>query len=89
MTKYKYKIYDTGQTRNKLLAHWAHLTNNAAGHSRPERRGSVVRAGILLNGNIYNLMHAGLAQVWQGKETLSPLALKILAKYKYKQKIYL
>jgi hypothetical protein len=46
-----------------------------------------VGAGILLNGNIFNLMHAGLAQVWQGKETLSTLALKILAKYKYK-KIY-
>jgi hypothetical protein len=26
---------DTGQTRNKLLAQWVHLTNHAAGHSRP------------------------------------------------------
>jgi hypothetical protein len=26
---------DTGQTRNKLLAQWGHLTNHAAGHSRP------------------------------------------------------
>ena len=25
---------DTGQTRNKLLAQWVHLTNHAAGHSR-------------------------------------------------------
>ena len=56
--KYKYKICDTGQTRNKLRVQWAHLTNHAAGHSRPERKGSVVGTGILLNGNIYNLMHA-------------------------------
>ena len=30
-------ICDTGQTgfRNKLLAHWVHLTNHAAGHSSP------------------------------------------------------
>ena len=34
--KYKYKYTcDTGQTRNKLLAQWVHLTNHAAGHSRP------------------------------------------------------
>jgi hypothetical protein len=26
---------ETGQTRNKLLAQWVHLTNHAAGHSRP------------------------------------------------------
>ncbi len=26
---------DTGQTRNKLLAQWVHLTNHAVGHSRP------------------------------------------------------
>jgi hypothetical protein len=26
---------DTGQTRNKLLAQWVHLTNHAAGHSSP------------------------------------------------------
>ena len=25
---------DTGQTRNKLLAQWVHLTNHAAGHSK-------------------------------------------------------
>ena len=45
----------------------------------------MVRAGILPNGNIFNLMHAGLAQVWKGKENLSTLALKILVKYKYKK----
>ncbi len=26
---------DTGKTRNKMLAQWVHLTNHAAGHSRP------------------------------------------------------
>ena len=26
---------DTGQTRNKLLEQWVHLTNHTAGHSRP------------------------------------------------------
>ena len=26
---------DTGQTRNKLLEQWMHLTNRTAGHSRP------------------------------------------------------
>ena len=26
---------DTGQTRNKLLEQWMHLTNHTAGHSRP------------------------------------------------------
>ena len=31
-TKY---MCDTGQTRNKLLEQWVHLTNHAAGHSRP------------------------------------------------------
>ena len=37
----KYKIQntkytcDTGQTRNKLLEQWVHLTNHTAGHSRP------------------------------------------------------
>ncbi len=28
-------ICDTGQTSNKLIAQWVHLTNHAAGHSRP------------------------------------------------------
>jgi hypothetical protein len=46
-----------------------------------------VGAGILLNGNVYTLMHAGLAQVWQGKETLLTWARKILAKYKYIEEI--
>ena len=36
-TKYQTPKYtcDTGQTRNKLLEQWVHLTNRAAGHSRP------------------------------------------------------
>ena len=29
---------DTGQTRNKLLEQWMHLTNHTAGHSRPGTR---------------------------------------------------
>ena len=33
-TNTKYNC-DTGQTRNKLLAQWVHLTYHAAGHSRP------------------------------------------------------
>ena len=29
---------NTGQTRNKLLEQWVHLTNHTAGHSRRRRR---------------------------------------------------
>ena len=39
LRRYKYTC-DTGQTGNKLLAQWVHLTNHAAGHSRPDTGGT-------------------------------------------------